>query len=68
MAWQCPYATVLKGQRYFSCKKAMKEGVDYNIKENQMTVFCASQYWCNECGSVKNTPRAKECYEYHSRE
>ena len=65
MSWQCPFATKFKGQRFFSCKKAMKDGVDYNIKENQLTVFCASQYWCPECGQVKNTPRAKECYEYH---
>ena len=65
MSWQCPYATKFKGQRFFSCKKAMKDGVDYNIKENQLTVFCASQYWCPECGQVKNTPRAKECYGYH---
>ena len=67
MSWTCPYAKILKGQIYFSCTKVMQEGVDYNLKENQMTVFCASQYWCNECNSVKNTPRAKECYEYHSK-
>lgn len=67
MAWQCPYAKILKGEKYFSCTKAMQPNVDYNLKENKMTVFCAAQYWCPECGTVKNTPRAKECYDFHSK-
>lgn len=67
MSWTCPHATILKGQKYFSCKMAMKEGVDYNLLENKMTVFCACQRWCNECGHVINTDGAKQCFEYHSK-
>lgn len=68
MAWSCPYAIQLKGQRNLSCKKIMQEGVDYNLFENQMTVFCACQRYCKECGHVINSDGAKRCFEYHSRE
>lgn len=68
MAWQCPYAKILTGERYFSCTKAMQPNVDYNLLENKMTVFCACQRFCPDCGHVINSEGAKRCFEYHSRE
>lgn len=67
MSWQCPYAKILKGERHFSCTKAMQPNVDYNLKENRMSVFCASQRYCPDCGHVINSDGAKACYEYHSK-
>lgn len=46
----------------------MQPNVDYNLLENQMTVFCACQRYCPDCGHVINSEGAKRCFEYHSRE
>ncbi len=68
MAWNCPYAVRFKGAQSLGCRKAMKGGVDYNLRENQLTAFCACQRYCPDCKQVINSDGAKQCYEYHSRE
>ncbi len=67
MSWQCPYATKMKGVQGLGCKKIMKDDVDYNILENKLSVFCACQRYCPECGKVINSDGARKCYDFHSK-
>lgn len=69
MSFTCPYAVRMKIlNNGLACKKAMKEGVDYNIQENAYTVFCCCQRYCPTERRTINSDGAKKCYEYHSRE
>ena len=67
MTFNCPYAVRFKGVQGMGCRKAMKEGVDYNIRENQLEVFCACQRYCPTERRAINSDGAKQCYEYHSK-
>lgn len=67
MAFNCPYAVRFKAMQGLGCKKIMKDGVDYNLQENQLTAFCACQRYCPTEKRVINSDGAKQCYEYHSK-
>lgn len=67
MAWNCPYATRLKVIQSLACKKAMQDGVDYNLKENALTVFCACQRYCPTERRVINSDGAQKCFDFHSK-
>lgn len=68
MSWQCPYGVRLKCvNNGLVCKNAMKDGVDYNLQENALTVFCACQRYCPAERRAINSDGAKKCYEYHSK-
>ena len=61
MAYTCPYAIRFRGCQYIGCKKAMQEGVDYNLLQNQYVAMCPLQRWCVNEGRTVNTDAAKQC-------
>ncbi len=67
MSFMCPYSKPMKIiNNGLVCIKIMKEGIDYNLKENCYSVFCACQRYCPTEKRIINSDEAKKCYEYHS--
>lgn len=65
----CPFAIKL---RYFKwsgartalgCSARKVDGKDYKTMEAEKDLLCGSQYYCQSCGKMKNTPLASQCYE-----
>lgn len=65
--YKCPYVVRKKGFEFLMCRICMKADIDYNIRENAITAFCAYQYRCLISGKMENTDEARECFEYHSK-
>ena len=64
--YRCPYAERKPCAGFLLCRDLYKEGVNYNIRENAMTVICAFQKQCMRTGMMENTDTAKGCFEMRS--
>ena len=60
--YRCPNQHRARTMGFLLCKAYMKDGEDYNVKENAMKAICAYQYYCPRTKRQENTKCAKECY------
>lgn len=61
--YKCPNADRRKCANFILCKGLEKDGVNYNDRQNAMTVICMCQKQCMKTGRMENSEGAKECYE-----
>lgn len=59
--YHCPFAERKSCAGFLLCRNLYKDGVNYNIRENAMTVICAHQKQCMMTGRMENTDEAKNC-------
>ena len=59
--YHCPFAERKSCAGFLLCRKLYKEGVNYNIRQNAMTVICAHQKQCMKTGRMENSEEAKTC-------
>lgn len=58
----CPAQIRKNIHPFLMCELAKKEGVDYNLRENAQTIFCACQHYCPQTKRAENTEGCKACY------
>ena len=61
--YHCPFAERKACAGFLLCRDMYKEGVNYNVRANAMTVICAFQKQCMVTGRMENTDTAKDCYK-----
>lgn len=59
--YHCPFAERRSCAGFLLCRNLYKDGVNYNIRENAMTVICAHQKQCMMTGRMENSDEAKNC-------
>lgn len=59
----CPAALRKNIHPFLMCTLEMKEGVDYNKRENAIQSICAYQHYCPCTKRTENTADYKECYD-----
>lgn len=59
--YHCPFAERKSCAGFLLCRWLYKDGVNYNIRENAMTVICAHQKQCMVTGRMENSEEAKTC-------
>ena len=59
----CPYSIRMKQHSMLLCKRSMKEGVNYTLKENVWPAVCVEQFYCHITKRMENTQEAKKCYQ-----
>lgn len=59
--YHCPFAERKSCAGFLLCRGLYKDGVNYNIRENAMTVICAHQKQCMVTGRMENSEEAKTC-------
>ena len=64
--WKCPQSLRKRPYEFLMCKAFMKDGADYNLKENAIQAICAHQYLCHRSNKYENTKEAKACYQRHA--
>lgn len=60
--YRCPFADRKPCAGFLLCRDLYQDGVNYNVRENAMTVICAFQKQCMKTGRMENTDSARECY------
>ena len=58
----CPAQIRKNTHPFLMCELAKKEGVDYNLRENALTIVCAYQHYCPHTKRIENTEGFKACY------
>ena len=61
--FKCPYATRAISINGLLCKDLMKDGVDYNKRENTYNCICIYQQFCFRTQQMENTEMAERCYQ-----
>lgn len=64
MTFVCPFTDKRNQYRFLMCKYQMKDGVDYNVRDNAFKVMCAHQKYCQCVQGIVNSEGAKACYDY----
>lgn len=59
--YHCPFAERKPCAGFLLCRNLYQDGVNYNIRENAMTVICAHQKQCMMTGRMENSDEAKTC-------
>lgn len=59
--YRCPHAERKACAGFLLCRLLYKDGINYGIRENAMTVICAHQKQCMGTGKMENSDEAKTC-------
>lgn len=59
--YHCPFSERKSCAGFLLCRKLYKDGVNYNIRANAMSVICAHQKQCMATGRMENTDEARAC-------
>ena len=59
--YHCPHAERKACAGFLLCRLLYKDGINYGIRENAMTVICAHQKQCMGTGRMENSEDAKNC-------
>ena len=62
--YHCPYAERKPCAGFLLCRALYRDGVNYNVRANAMSVICAFQKQCTRTGRMENTDSAKDCYAW----
>lgn len=59
--YKCKHAKRTEAHNLLLCGLFIKDGVDYNQKNNAVTAICAYQKYCPSTKQAENTKEAAKC-------